>query len=196
MKRRPRFSLLLTAALVIAATALSGCDSKKKKAEAEQRRLDSLARIEEKRVQDSIDAVAKKISDSLALIQQQQAEQAAKQNALKFHVIVGSFRNPQNATNFHALQSQSHSAAKIFDSPNGFKLVSIADFATMDEGIAYINRSYSAGMGEEDEEGEFGMWVFEEGGVYDTSAYLGSLDDFEEDEERDPYGYNPDSYGY
>lgn len=171
----------------------------KKKAELEKQKQDSIANAQ--RIQDSLDAIQKRVSDSLAKIQQEEAEKAqqaaleqAKASALKFHVIVGSFRDPSNADNFLRVQQSSHPEAKIFDSPNGFKLVSIAHFATMEEAVSYINRNQGAietaddeeeeeeyGEYDEEEEDEGGMWVYEEGGRYDTSAYLSELNGDDEE---------------
>lgn len=128
------------------------------------------------------DSLAKAMADSLQLAQE--AEQAAlreaemeaqrRREALRFHVILGSFRTREFADSFLALQKHSYPDAKMFTAPNGFLLVSIGDFDSMHNAVAFINRLHSNQDEPED------MWVFEEGGVYDTSAYLEALSEEEE----------------
>lgn len=129
-------------------------------------------------------------------------EAPASDGSLKFHVIKGSFTIPENASNFLAAQQSSHPQAKIFEAPNGFKLVSIADFATMQEAVSMINS-----------QGDGRLWVYQEGGVYNTSAWLeersglddgfggdsyssggGSSNDFGENEEVDSFDSDDDEF--
>lgn len=140
-----------------------GCKNQNAEEEA-RRRADSIA-MEQARA-DSI----LRITDSLKQVEMERerarmAEVEAQQR-LKFHVIKGSFVYQDNADRFLEVQRGSFPAAKQFVAPNGFKLVSIADFASMEEAVSYVNRNRG---GEEDE-----LWVFEEGGRYDTSGYLNS----------------------
>ncbi|MFC2325019.1 MAG: hypothetical protein ACFNLL_06090 [Bacteroides sp.] len=155
---------------VIVALVLSivgfGCNRKNAEEEA-KRRADSIAAVQARA--DSI----MRIADSLQQLeiereraQQTQTVQEPQYNAsLKFHVIKGSFIYQDNADRFLELQRRSFPEAKQFMAPNGFKLVSIADFGSMSEAVAYINRTGSS---------EDGLWVFEEGGRYDTSSWLNS----------------------
>lgn len=164
-----RFTVILAGALIVFAAMLTaGC--KNKRQEAEKKRIaDSIARANTVR-----DSLARRASDSLHAAEE--AEQNRKREAevvaqrerakLKFHVILGSFRVPSNADGFHSRMLQSYPAAKIFNAPNGFKLVSVADFDSMQGAVAFINRARSGQDEPED------MWVYEEGGVYDTSSWL------------------------
>lgn len=125
------------------------------------------------------DSIARILSDSLQ--QAQEAEQAAarqaeleaqrQREAMRFHVIAGSFRTREFADSFLAEQSGTYPAAKMFTSPNGFMLVSIGDFPSMQSAVAFINRLHSQ------QEEPIDLWVFEEGGVYNTQAYLESLNE-------------------
>ena len=155
---------------VIVALALSivGLSCNRKNAEEEaKRRADSIAAVQARA--DSI----MRIADSLQQLeiereraQQTEAIREQQYNAsLKFHVIKGSFIYQDNADRFLELQRRSFPEAKQFMAPNGFKLISIADFGSMSEAVAYINRTGSS---------EDGLWVFEEGGRYDTSSWLNS----------------------
>lgn len=139
---------------------VSSCNRKNVEEEA-RRRADSLAVVQARadslmRITDSIkQAENERERARLAEIQEQQRK--------KFHVIKGSFVYQDNADRFLDLQKRSYPEAKQFVAPNGFKLISIADFESMDAAVAYINRNGGS---------EEGLWVFEEGGRYDTSAYL------------------------
>lgn len=128
------------------------------RAEAEQRAADSIARLEAEAAADAARAAAA------------EAEAASRQPdpSLKFHVIVGGFVIQSNADNYLAQMKSQYSAARLFVAPNGFKLVSIGDFATYAEAVQMMR-----GVGRED------LWVYEEGGPYDTSSWLENRDDAE-----------------
>lgn len=159
-------SVFLLVTLTLGSLIITGCNRKNAEEEA-KRRADSIAAVQARA--DSI----MRIADSL---QQLEAEREREQQletaqtpqfnpSLKFHVIKGSFIYQDNADRFLELQRRSFPEAKQFMAPNGFKLVSIADFGSMSEAVAYINRNGSS---------EDGLWVFEEGGRYDTSSWLNS----------------------
>lgn len=141
---------------------LVSCNRKNAEIEEAQRRTaDSIAIVQARA--DSL----MRVTDSLKRIEMERekartAEIEAKQR-LKFHVIKGSFVYQNNADRFLDLQQRSYPEAKQFVAPNGFKLVSIADFGSMDEAVAYINRN-----------GGSDLWVFEEGGPYNTSSWINS----------------------
>ncbi len=158
--------------------ALSSCGNE----EAErQARADSIARV--KRVQDSIAQVR---ADSAARAEALAAEEAESSSEsgesagtqpnenMKFHVIKGSFTIPSNADNFLQVQLAQYPQAKIFTAPNGYKLVSIADFDNMNEAIQMVNRLSNGA------EENAAYWVYEEGGPYNTASWLeekGTMDD-------------------
>ncbi len=139
-----------------------GCKNQNAEEEA-RRRADSIA-MEQARA-DSILRITDSLKQVEAMRERARMAEIEAQQRLKFHVIKGSFVYQDNADRFLEVQRASFPQAKQFVAPNGFKLISIADFASMDEAVAYINRSRS----EEDN-----LWVFEEGGVYNTSDYLSS----------------------
>lgn len=168
------YRFLVLAAALLGGSILASCGNE----EAErQARMDSIARA--KRMQDSI---AQLRADSAALAQE--AEEAARrqeemeaqpvQENMKFHVIKGSFTIQTNADNFLQVQLAQYPEAKIFIAPNGYKLVSIADFDNMQSAIQMVNQLMNGS-----EEGA-GYWVYEEGGPYNTEAWLeekGAMDD-------------------
>lgn len=159
-------SIFLLLTCTVLGLIFAGCNRKNEEEEA-KRRADSIAAVQARA--DSI----MRIADSLQQLeaereraQQLETSQTPSFNSnLKFHVIKGSFVYQENADRFLERQRRSFPEAKQFIAPNGFKLISIADFGSMIEAVAYINRTGS----EED-----GLWVFEEGGPYNTSAWLNS----------------------
>jgi len=159
-------SVFLLVAFAVSSIVFVGCNRKNAEEEA-KRRADSIAAVQARA--DSIMRIADSLQQLEAERERQQqieATQTPQYNAnLKFHVIKGSFVYQENADRFLEVQRRSFPEAKQFMAPNGFKLVSIADFGSMTEAVAYINRT--AGSAE-------GLWVFEEGGRYDTSSWLNS----------------------
>ncbi len=162
------YRYLLVALSVVLGLGFSGCGNDE--AAKKQARADSIARAKHEQ-----DSIARAMADSVAAAEAEAASQmeeasvevveevSSSSDGLSFHVIKGSFTIPENADNFLAVQQASHPQAKIFTAPNGFKLVSIADFATMQEAVAMIN---SQGVGESR------LWVYQEGGPYNTSSWL------------------------
>lgn len=139
------------------------CKDSARDAMREQQRQDSLAKAIEQQRQDSIakaEAEAQQLlADSMARVEAEANKQPDP--ALKFHVIVGGFVIQSNADNYLSQMQGQYSAARLFVAPNGFKLVSIGDFATYAEALQMMR-----GVGRED------LWVYEEGGPYDTSSWL------------------------
>ncbi len=164
------FRYLLVALTVVLGFGFSSCGNDE--AAKKQAKADSIARAKHEQ-----DSIARAMADSVAAAEAEEPSQldeapmeespaeevVASSDGLRFHVIKGSFTIPENADNFLAVQQSSHPQAKIFTAPNGFKLVSIADFGTMQEAVAMINSQGG---------GESRLWVYQEGGPYNTSAWL------------------------
>lgn len=172
VSQRIEVSMLKAKVLVVLATVLMpvllmvSCKDSAKEAARLQAQRDSVARAE----------AAKRAADSLAQVEaaeaaraaaEAEALEAAKQPnpSLRFHVIVGGFVIQSNADNYLAQMRAQYSAARLFVAPNGFKLVSVGDFATYADALQMMR-----GVGRED------LWVYEEGGPYDTSSWLENRD--------------------
>lgn len=166
--KRTLLALLGIVLILVGGVACKGGSKEKAKQQADsvqqaRRRADSLAVVQ---------------ADSLAMaaqeaerLQAQQAELEAQQRAanLKFHVIIGGFVIQSNADGYLARMQASYPEAKIFTAPNGFKLVSIGDFASFNEALGMIRGIWA---GEQDSEERTALWVYEEGGKYDTSDWI------------------------
>ena len=87
--------------------------------------------------------------DSLLRVQEQMA-------MYKFHVIIGSFKVPTNADNWQMeVAKMGFNDAKIVESPNGFKMVSVAAFDTYSKAFREINKI------NEGKEEPIELWVYE-----------------------------------
>lgn len=168
-----RAKLLVVIAVILGAVVLLGsCKNGAKEAARLQAQQDSIAQAQ----------AAQREADSLAALaaaREAEAAEAAAEAAvnqpdpsLKFHVIVGGFVIQSNADNYLAQMQSQYSAAKLFVAPNGFKLVSVGDFATYAEALQMMR-----GLGRSD------LWVYEEGGPYDTTSWLENRDDMEGEED-------------
>lgn len=167
-----RTKLLVVIAVMLGAVVLLGsCKNGAKEAARLQAQQDSIAQAK----------AAQREADSLAALEAARAAEAAEAAAeeaavnqpdpsLKFHVIVGGFVIQSNADNYLAQMQSQYSAAKLFVAPNGFKLVSVGDFATYAEALQMMR-----GLGRSD------LWVYEEGGPYDTTSWLENRDDMEDE---------------
>ena len=151
--------LVVLATVLMPVLLMVSCKDSAKEAARLQAQRDSVARAE----------AAKRAADSLAQVEAAEAEamEAAKQPnpSLRFHVIVGGFVIQSNADNYLEQMRAQYSAARLFVAPNGFKLVSVGDFATYADALQMMR-----GVGRED------LWVYEEGGPYDTSSWLENRD--------------------
>jgi cell division protein FtsN len=109
-----------------------------------QAKQDSLGAI-----QAAIAAKEQAVQDSLARVQAELAK-------FKFHVIIGSFKVPTNADSWQQeVIKMGFNDAKIIDSDNGFKLVSISAYDTYSKAFNEINR-INEGKEEPTE-----LWVYE-----------------------------------
>lgn len=177
-----RTKLLVVIAVMLGAVVLLGsCKNGAKEAARLQAQQDSIAQAK----------AAQREADSLAALEAARAAEAAEAAAaeaavnqpdpsLKFHVIVGGFVIQSNADNYLAQMQSQYSAAKLFVAPNGFKLVSVGDFATYAEALQMMR-----GLGRSD------LWVYEEGGPYDTTSWLENRDDMMDEEGDHASGQTP-----
>lgn len=169
---RLRFVVLLSVVAIPLVLSVS-CKNGAKEAAREQQRQDSIAKAEAmQREADSLERVRieqEAAEAALAAEAAAAAESKRPDPTLKFHVIVGGFVIQSNADNYLSQMQSQYSAARLFVAPNGFKLVSIGDFASYAEALQMMR-----GVGRED------LWVYEEGGPYDTSSWLENRgDDFD-----------------
>jgi len=123
----------------------------KKKRERElvmERRMDSI------RVADSVNRAGlavrqKAIEDSLAAA----VAVKAKEEDLKYHIIIGSFITPEYADSYASYYSGKGLEAKIIDKANSrFRLVTASSFATLKEA--------SDALGQVRETVEAGSWIY------------------------------------
>ena len=153
--------LVVLATVLMPVLLMVSCKDSAKEAARLQAQRDSVARAEAaKRAQVEAAEAARAAAEAEAM-------EAAKQPnpSLRFHVIVGGFVIQSNADNYLAQMRAQYSAARLFVAPNGFKLVSVGDFATYADALQMMR-----GVGRED------LWVYEEGGPYDTSSWLENRD--------------------
>jgi hypothetical protein len=109
-----------------------------------QAKQDSLGKI-----QAAIAEKEKAVQDSLQRIQDALAK-------LKFHVIIGSFKVPTNADSWQQeVGKMGFNGAKIIDSDNGFKLVSIGAYETYSKAFTEIGRI------NEGKEQPTELWIYE-----------------------------------
>jgi len=153
MRKLLIFSLLL-------AFTFSGCRFferfKKDKAadtlEVWQAKQDSLKKAEMlkvKKIEEARRAREKVIQDSLMRIKEMEAR-------FRFHVIIGSFKVPANADDYQRqVASFGFQDAKIIESPNGFRMVSVGAFETYSKATNEILRINRA------KEEPVEMWVYE-----------------------------------
>lgn len=87
--------------------------------------------------------------DSIAKVQEYNAQ-------FRFHVIIGSFKVPSNATNWEQeVHNMGYSKTNIVRAKNGFDLVSIAAYDTYGKALNEINRINA------DKEEPVELWVYE-----------------------------------
>jgi cell division protein FtsN len=119
-----------------------------------QVKQDSIKKVEmlkAKRLEEARRANEKAIQDSLMRIREMEAKN-------RYHVIIGSFKVPNNANEFQKQVAKlGFQNPKIVESPNGFKMVSVGAFETYSKAaneILRINRS---------KEEPVEMWVYKAG---------------------------------
>lgn len=145
--KRILFPILIISLLV------GGCKFFPKK---DTKKVDTLAAWQHK--QDSINKVQAAIAEKEKAVQdslQRVQEMLAK---FHFHVIIGSFKVPTNADGWlQEVTKMGYSNAKIIDSPNGFKLVSIGAYETYSKAFAEINRINEG----KDDSNKTELWIFD-----------------------------------
>lgn len=153
-----RTKLLLTLLLAISFTSCQFFDrvfNKDKAAdtlvvwEAKQDSIKKAEVLKVKKIEEARRAKEKSIQDSLMRVKEMEAKN-------RFHVIIGSFKVPNNADEFQKqVTNLGFNSAKIVESPNGFRMVSVAAFDTYSKAaneILRINRSKAEPIE---------MWVYE-----------------------------------
>ncbi|HCY00206.1 MAG TPA: hypothetical protein DG754_08720 [Bacteroidales bacterium] len=153
-----RTKLLLTLLLAISFTSCQFFDrvfNKNKAAdtlvvwEAKQDSIKKAEVLKVKKIEEARRAKEKSIQDSLMRVKEMEAKN-------RFQVIIGSFKVPNNADEFQKqVTNLGFNSAKIVESPNGFRMVSVAAFDTYSKAaneILRINRSKAEPIE---------MWVYE-----------------------------------
>ncbi len=117
--------------------------------EAKQDSIKKAEALKAKKIEEARRAKEKAIQDSLMRVKEMEARN-------RFHVIIGSFKVPNNADEFQKqVSALGFNNAKIVESPNGFRMVSVAAYDTYSKAaneILRINRS---------KEEPVEMWVYE-----------------------------------
>jgi hypothetical protein len=120
------------------------------------KKVDTLAAWQHK--QDSINKVQAAIAAKETATQDSLRRVQEALDKFHFHVIIGSFKVPTNADGWlQEVTKMGYNEAKIIDSPNGFKLVSIGAFETYGKAFAQIEK-INAGKEEAD---KTELWVFD-----------------------------------
>ncbi len=133
---------------------VSGCKFFPGKKDA--KKVDTLAAWQHK--QDSIGNVQAAIAAKEAAAQDSLRKVQEMLDKFHFNVIIGSFKVPTNAEGWlQEVVKMGYSNAKIIDSPNGFKLVSIGAFETYSKAFAEIEK-INEGKEEVD---KTELWVFD-----------------------------------
>jgi hypothetical protein len=120
------------------------------------KKVDTLAAWQHKQdsinaIQAAIQAKEKAVQDSLQRIQDMLAK-------YHFNVIIGSFKVPTNADSWlQEVVKMGYNDAKIIDSPNGFKLVSIGAYETYSKAFTEIGK-INEGKEEAD---QTELWIFD-----------------------------------
>lgn len=117
--------------------------------EAKQDSIKKAEVLKDKKIEEARRLREKSIQDSLMRVKEVEARN-------RFQVIIGSFKVPNNADEFQKqVATLGFNNAKIVESPNGFRMVSVAAFDTYSKAaneILRINRSKTEPIE---------MWVYE-----------------------------------
>lgn len=146
--------ILILIALFAFAGTVTSCKYFKKKpkvdtAAIEKAKEDSVKRAQELEAEQARLAMEQARQDSLARVQEQEAQ-------FRFHVIIGSFKVPSNATSWEQeVRSMGYNDTRILHANNGFDLVSIAAFDTYSKAFNEIERINS------DKEEPIELWIYE-----------------------------------
>lgn len=122
----------------------------------DEKKVDTLAAWQHK--QDSISKVQAAIAAKEAAVQDSLRRVQEMLDKFHFNVIIGSFKVPTNADSWlQEVIKMGYTNAKIIDSPNGFKLVSIGAYETYGKAFAEIEK-INEGKEEAD---RTELWVFD-----------------------------------
>ena len=118
---------------IILASSCSLFDSKKKM-------KDYISRLENTIKEDSL-AYAASMDKMKSEMQSKldSISQACNQSKGNYHIITGSFREQQNASNFVAEMEKLGYKAQIIDAPNGFHLVSVSAGSNLQQMFSTLN---------------------------------------------------------
>ncbi|RPH30991.1 MAG: SPOR domain-containing protein [Bacteroidales bacterium] len=132
---------------------VSGCRFFNKK---DSKKVDTLAAWQLK--QDSISKVQAAIAAREAAVQDSLRRVQEVLDQFHFNVIIGSFKVPTNADSWlQEVVKMGYTNAKIIDSPNGFKLVSIGAYESYSKAFAEIEK-INEGKEEVD---KTELWIFD-----------------------------------
>ncbi len=110
---------------------------------------DSIKRAQELEAEQVRLALEQARQDSLAKVQEYESK-------FRFHVIIGSFKVPSNATNWEQeVRGMGYNSTKILHAKNGFDLVSIAAYDTYSKAFNEIERINA------DKEEPIELWIYE-----------------------------------
>lgn len=131
----------------------SGCKFFPKK---ESKKVDTLVAWQHK--QDSINNIQAAIAAKEAAVRDSLQRVQELLDKFHFNVIIGSFKVPTNADSWlQEVVKMGYNNAKIIDSPNGFKLVSIGAYETYSKAFTQIEK-INEGKEEAD---KTELWVFD-----------------------------------
>jgi cell division protein FtsN len=149
----------LTCVLIMLTLLGSGCKfvekytkkGKKAKAAAMQKaKEDSLAKAKAIEFEKAAQAREQARQDSIRQVEEYESQH-------RFHVIIGSFKVPSNATSWEQeVRGMGFNTTRILQAPNGFNLVSVGAFNTYSKAFNEIDRINSNRV-----ENPLEMWVYE-----------------------------------
>ncbi len=132
----------------------TGCKYLKKKPKVDpvaiqKAKEDSIKRAQELEAEQVRLALEQARQDSLAKVQEYESK-------FRFHVIIGSFKVPSNATNWEQeVRGMGYNGTKILHAKNGFDLVSISAYDTYSKAFNEIERINA------DKEEPIELWIYE-----------------------------------
>ena len=120
------------------------------------KKVDTMAAWQHK--QDSISKIQAAIAAKESAVQDSLRRVQEVLDRFHYHVIIGSFKVPTNADGWlQEVLKMGYNEAKIIDSPNGFKLVSIGAYETYGKAFTQIEK-INEGKEEAD---KTELWVFD-----------------------------------
>lgn len=132
----------------------TGCKFFKKKSKVDPAAIqkakeDSVKKVRALEAEQARLAMEQARQDSIAKVQEYEAK-------FRYHVIIGSFKVPSNATNWEQeVRGMGYNSAKIIHAKNGFDLVSISAYETYSKAFNEIERINA------DKEEPVELWIYE-----------------------------------